>query len=177
MISHQNLEGCIPALAATLSTLALHDNHFSLFQTAQWKNDSSAIVLMHINLLTCSLPACGDVGANLSRPALSNRLIRLSLFFGLPRLFPSAIFLAFWGSSPRIWRVQLAPIEKPLFGGGCPCCLQEKARGNQDQWWHCIVRFGCDSVESCDANGSRNVKNTNPAKQRPVFISPNSPCW
>ena len=35
-------------------------------------------------------------------------------------------------------------------------------------------RYG---LESCDANSPRNVKNTNPAKQRPVSFAPLSPCW
>ena len=33
------------------------------------------------------------------------------------------------------------------------------------------LRFGY-GFESCDANGPRNVKNTNPAKHRPVFLPP-----
>ena len=48
MVSHQNLEGVIPPLRATLSTLALHSNHFSLLQGALWRNDGLAVVLMHI---------------------------------------------------------------------------------------------------------------------------------
>ena len=31
------------------------------------------------------------------------------------------------------------------------------------------LRFG-DGFESCDANGPRNLKNTNPAKHTPVFL-------
>ena len=34
-----------------------------------------------------------------------------------------------------------------------------------------FVRFGY-GFESCDANGLRNVKNTNLAKHRPVFLPP-----
>ena len=37
------------------------------------------------------------------------------------------------------------------------------------------LRFGY-GFEPCDVNGPRNVKNTNPAKHRPVF-SPTSACW
>ena len=43
-VSHQNLEGCIPPLTATLSTLAFHSNRFSVFQSAHWKSDGSAMV-------------------------------------------------------------------------------------------------------------------------------------
>ena len=38
------------------------------------------------------------------------------------------------------------------------------------------LRFGY-GFESCDANGPRNVKNTNLAKQRPIVSSTTSPCW
>ena len=33
------------------------------------------------------------------------------------------------------------------------------------------LRFGY-GFESCDANGPRNVKNTNVAKHRPIFLPP-----
>ena len=71
MISHQSLEGCIPPLIATLSTLALYSNRFNLFRSTHLRNDS--VVLVHTNLLTCSPPACGDVSRNPSVPTLANR--------------------------------------------------------------------------------------------------------
>ena len=70
MISHQNLEGCIPPLTSTLWTLALHCNRFSLFDSACWHNDS--VILMHTNLLSCAPPACGGSGTHLSERTLSN---------------------------------------------------------------------------------------------------------
>ena len=74
MVSHQHLEGVIPPLTATLSSLAMQSNRLTLLQSAQWMNDSSAIVLMHVNLLSCSPPGCGDVGTNFSLVALGNRM-------------------------------------------------------------------------------------------------------
>ena len=69
MISHQNLEGYIPPLHATFSTLALYGNRFSLLQSARWRNDS--VVVMHINLLSCPPPTCGGIGTDLSRQTLA----------------------------------------------------------------------------------------------------------
>ena len=74
MVSHQNLEGAIPPLRATLSTLVLQSNRLRLLQSAHWMNDSSGVVLMHINLLSCSPPSCGGVGTNFSLVALGNSM-------------------------------------------------------------------------------------------------------
>ena len=80
MIAHQSLEGFVPPLRGTLSTLALQGNRFRLFQSAKWnvsngKNPiGTSLVLMHMNLLSCSLQACGGVGTNLSLVALGNSI-------------------------------------------------------------------------------------------------------
>ena len=82
MISHQSLEGGVPPLRGTLSTLALQGNSFSLFQSAKWKASSRKnpiLVLMHMNLLSCSLPACGGVGTNFSLVALGNSIERFDM--------------------------------------------------------------------------------------------------
>ena len=74
MIAHQQLEGFIPPLTATLHTLALHGNRFSLFHGVSWSKDGSAIALMHMNLLSCSLPTCGDGRTNFSLVAIGNTM-------------------------------------------------------------------------------------------------------
>ena len=84
MISHQSLEGGVPPLRGTLSTLALQGNRFGLFQSARWKwkvrrRKDPIVVLMHMNLLSCSLPACGGVGTNFSLVALGNSIERFDM--------------------------------------------------------------------------------------------------
>ena len=74
MLSHQSLEGSIPSLRATLRALVLHSNRLSLFLDAHWPSDGSALVLMHTNLLSCPLPACGGVGTAFSLAAFGNRI-------------------------------------------------------------------------------------------------------
>ena len=76
MMSHQSLEGFVPPFRGTLSTLALQGNRFRLFQSAKWtaRSIGPSLVLMHMNLLSCSLPACGGVGTNFSLVALGNSI-------------------------------------------------------------------------------------------------------
>ena len=81
MVARHILEGCVPHLQATFSTLALHGNRFSLFQSAHWQSHS--VILMHINLLSCPPSACGDIGTDLSRQTLANCEVRIPVFMRL----------------------------------------------------------------------------------------------
>ena len=66
-ISRQNLEGCIPPLTATLSTLAFHSNRFSHFQSAHLMNDSSSVVVISAE--------CGAVESALRFVALARSFL------------------------------------------------------------------------------------------------------
>ena len=73
-MAHQDLEGFIPPLSATLAMLALHNNGFKTFGGANFKRDG--VVLLFNNLLSCHLPRCARQSVNLSMSLLGNRLQR-----------------------------------------------------------------------------------------------------
>ena len=73
-MAHQDLQGLIPSLPATLSMLALHNNGFQIFGGANFRRDG--VVLLFNNLLSCHLPRCAAQSVNLSISLLGNRVQR-----------------------------------------------------------------------------------------------------
>ena len=73
-MAHQDLEGFIPPLPATLAMLALHNNGFKIFGGANFRRDG--VVLLFNNLLSCHLPRCARQFVNLSISLLGNHVQR-----------------------------------------------------------------------------------------------------
>ena len=70
------MEGVIPSFASSnLEILALHKNRFKVIPDIHFKNDASkTLILLHNNLLSCSVPSCGNAVANRSIVAIGNQL-------------------------------------------------------------------------------------------------------
>ena len=72
--SHQ-MEGLIPSFSSTLSLLALHKNRFKVLPNLHFEdNVNRTLILLHNNLLSCSVPWCDNAAAKASIIAIGNQL-------------------------------------------------------------------------------------------------------
>ena len=95
-IANQQMEGEIQSLTSTLSLLALHKNRFKIFSNVHLANSTSkTMVLLHDNLLSCSIPWCGNASAKSSITAIGNQ------FRHPNREFP--VWLSEYEHDPLFW--------------------------------------------------------------------------
>ena len=79
-IANQQLSGAIPFFTSTLSRLALQHNRLKLFRGihfvpfAKARPERLTSIFLHDNLLSCSVPECGNASAQTSLIAIGNRL-------------------------------------------------------------------------------------------------------
>ena len=74
-ITNQQMHGGIPSFTSTLSILALHNNHLKVLPAVHFEeNFSKTTILLFNNVLSCSLPMCGNIRAKTSLVAIGNRL-------------------------------------------------------------------------------------------------------
>ena len=74
-ISNQRLNGGIPSFTSSLWLLALFKNNLNVLPDMSIENNASrAMILLHDNLLSCSVPVCGNASVKTSLIAIGNRL-------------------------------------------------------------------------------------------------------
>ena len=74
-LANQQMDGGIPSFTSTLSLLALHKNRLKVLPDIQLKDKAlRTAILLHDNLLSCCVPACGNATVKTSIIAIGNRL-------------------------------------------------------------------------------------------------------
>ena len=74
-ISNQRLKGGIPSFTSSLRLLALFKNNLNVLPDMSIENNASrTMILLHDNLLSCSVPVCGNASVKRSLIAIGNRL-------------------------------------------------------------------------------------------------------
>ena len=75
-LAYQQMDGVIPSFTSTLSLLALHKNRLKVLPDIHLADDVAlkTAILLHDNLLSCYVPACGNVTVKTSIVAIGNRL-------------------------------------------------------------------------------------------------------
>ena len=74
-ISNQRLNGGIPSFTSSLRLLALFKNNLKVLPDMSIDNNASrTMILLHDNLLSCSVPVCGNASVKTSLIAIGNRL-------------------------------------------------------------------------------------------------------
>ena len=75
-LANQQMYGCIPSFKSTLSLLALHDNRLKVLPAILHfeSNSLKTVILLHSNVLSCSVPWCDNATAKASIIAIGNRL-------------------------------------------------------------------------------------------------------
>ena len=74
-MANQQMDGGIPSFTSSLSILALFKNRLNILPEIHFENNVlKTAILLHDNLLSCSIPACDNVAARASLIAIGNRL-------------------------------------------------------------------------------------------------------
>ena len=74
-ISNQQLNGGIPSFTSSLGLLALFKNNLKVIPDMSIDNNASrTMILLHDNLLSCSVPVCANATVKKSLVAIGNRL-------------------------------------------------------------------------------------------------------
>ena len=74
-MANQQIDGGIPSFTSSLSILALYKNRLKVLPDIRFENDSlKTAILLHDNVLSCSVPMCDNVAARASLIAIGNRL-------------------------------------------------------------------------------------------------------
>ena len=76
-MANQQMDGGIPSFTSSLSVLALFKNRLKVLPDTRFENNASkTAILLHNNLLSCSVPVCDNVTARTSLIAIGNQLRR-----------------------------------------------------------------------------------------------------